>query len=293
MNEFVMKEVTPLTDADCFMVFSRVKKEFTFPIHIHTQYEFNFIENAKGAQRVVGDSVETIDDLELALITGPELEHAWLNHQCTSQEIKEITIQFHANLLNEGLLGRNSFKSIDTLLKNAQRGVTFSRETILKVKPKLESLNEKAKGIEPVLQFLSILYELSVAPDIRILSSYSSNGHVLPVESRRIDKVYRYMEENYATDIRLSDAANLVGMSDVAFCRFIKQRTGKSFVDALNDIRLGHVVRLLISTTKTISEICYECGFNNLSNFNRLFLKKKKCTPTEFRDSYGTNRILI
>jgi AraC-like DNA-binding protein len=289
-----MKEITPLTDADCFMVFSRVKKEFTFPVHIHTEYELNFVENAKGVQRIVGDSVETIGDLDLTLITGAELEHAWVNHQCVSEEIREITFQFHPNLLSESLLSKNAFKSVEKLLKNAKRGVSFSDNIIRKLKPKLELLSGNGQDVRSVLELIYLLYELSLDPDYRILSSSSMSGLTCPIESRRIEKVYAYIEENYSRgDIRLAEAASLTGMTEVAFCRFIKKRTGKSFVDILNDIRLGHAVKLLISTTQNISEICYECGFNNLSNFNRLFLRKKKCTPRTFREHYACNRILI
>ncbi|MDR1879660.1 MAG: AraC family transcriptional regulator [Tannerellaceae bacterium] len=276
------------------MVFSRVKKRFTFPVHIHTEYELNFVENAKGVQRIVGDSVETIGDLDLTLITGAELEHAWVDHQCQSEEIREITFQFHPNLLSESLLSKNAFKSTEKLLRNAQRGVTFSESMIRKVKPRLERLSENSQEISSVLELIHILHDLSLDPDYRILSSSSMNGLTCPIESRRIEKVYAYIEENYSRgDIRLADVAGMTGMTEVAFCRFIKKSTGKSFVDMLNDIRLGHAAGLLISTTRNISEICYECGFNNLSNFNRLFLKKKKCTPKTFRENYAYKRILI
>jgi AraC-like DNA-binding protein len=80
-------------------------------------------------------------------------------------------------------------------------------------------------------------------------------------------------------------------MSDVAFSRFFKMRTGKTFVDTLNEVRLGHASRMLIDTTQSINEIAYRCGFNNMSNFNRIFKKKKKCTPKEFRLEYNANGV--
>ena len=92
MKDTILREVTPLSPRDCFMIFSRVKSQFTFSLHVHAEYELNFIENGKGAKRVVGDSLEDIDDLELTLITRSNLEHGWLNHKCASDEIKEITV---------------------------------------------------------------------------------------------------------------------------------------------------------------------------------------------------------
>ena len=94
MNKNIVREITPLTQNDCFTIFSRVKKEFNFPLHYHDEYELNLILNAKGARRIVGDHIDQIDDLELVLI-GPNLSHAWFTHNCKSGEIKEITIQWH------------------------------------------------------------------------------------------------------------------------------------------------------------------------------------------------------
>ncbi len=99
--------------------------------------------------------------------------------------------------------------------------------------------------------------------------------------------------ENYRKDIHLSDVAAYVNMSEVSFSRFMKKRTGKNYIEYLNDLRLGIASRYLVDTNKTIAEICYDCGFNNLSNFNRLFKKRKGVTPKEFRENYSKMRILI
>lgn len=109
----ILRETTPLSEKDCFMVFSREKTEFDFPVHIHPEYELNFIKNAKGAQRIVGDSMEEIGDLELVLIASSDLEHGWVNpKEGMNSVIKEITIQFHANLMDNQLLQRNQFRTI-------------------------------------------------------------------------------------------------------------------------------------------------------------------------------------
>ena len=112
-------------------------------------------------------------------------------------------------------------------------------------------------------------------------------------ESRRIQKVINYLHENYQKEIRLIDVAKHVNMSEVSFSRFMKKRTGKNYIEYLNDLRLGIASRHLVDTTKTIAEISYECGFNNLSNFNRIFKKRKGVTPKEFRENYSKMRVLI
>lgn len=101
------------------------------------------------------------------------------------------------------------------------------------------------------------------------------------------------MNKNYHSPIQLKEMAKLVNMTEVSFSRFIKKRTGNTFIDSLNNIRLGHACRMLIETTHTIAEISYKTGFNNISNFNKVFKKKKGCTPSEFRLNYQGTRIFI
>lgn len=112
-------------------------------------------------------------------------------------------------------------------------------------------------------------------------------------DSRRVQKVQDYINDHYKEEIRLSKLADLVGMTSVSFSRFFKLRTGKNLSDFIIDIRLGFATRLLVDSTKSVAEICYECGFNNLSNFNRIFKKKKECSPKEFRDNYRKTKIVV
>lgn len=293
MNKTILREVTPLSDKDCFMIFSRVKKEFTFPLHVHAEYELNFIENGQGTKRVVGDSIEIIDNLELTLITGGELVHGWLNHECKSEEIKEITIQFHEDLLANSLLQKTQFKTVKEMLERAQKGITFSQATIQKMKDRIYALASENKGAHSVLTLFGILYDLSISPSIRELSSTSFGFTTENYDSRRVKRAYSYMLENYEQDITLHDVASLIGMSDAAFSRFLKKQTGRNFIDSLNDIRLGHAARMLLDTTHSVLEISMSCGFNNLSNFNRIFKKKKGYTPSEFRANYKQTRFFL
>jgi AraC-like DNA-binding protein len=289
----IFREITPLSAEDCFVIINRTKSEFTYPVHVHPEYELNFIENACGALRVVGDSMEDIDDLELCLIGNENLEHAWMNHHCTSGEIHEITIQFHKDLFLESLLNKRQFHSINIMFENAKKGVVFSKEVIKKVKNRLNSLSTNENGFDSVIELLNILYELSVDENSRILCTSTFTNQDESSDSRRIQKVINYLHANYQKEIRLIDVANYVNMSEVSFSRFMKKRTGKNYIEYLNDLRLGIASRYLIDTTKTIAEISYECGFNNLSNFNRIFKKRKGSTPKEFRENYAKMRVLI
>jgi len=289
----VFREVTPLSEEDCFVIINRVKSEFSYPVHVHPEYELNFIENGKGARRIVGDSIEEITDLELCLIGNETLEHAWMNYHCESNEIHEITIQFHKDLFLGSLLNKKQFNSIAVMLENAKKGISFSREAIVLVKDRLDFLNKNHSGFYSVMDLLTILYELSLDRNSRILCSSTFNKQDDSSESRRIQKVINFLNNNYQKEIRLIDVANHVNMSEVSFSRFMKRRTGKNYIEYLNDLRLGIASRYLVDSSKTISEISYDCGFNNLSNFNRIFKKRKGYTPKEFRENYSKMRILI
>src|SRR5690349_9709043 len=111
MSEKLIREITPLTSGDCFTVHSRIKSAFDFPLHYHEEFELNFIQNASGARRVIGDHFEEIDDIEMVLV-GPNLQHGWFTHKCRSQEIKEVTIQFHRDLFDDKFLQRNQMSFI-------------------------------------------------------------------------------------------------------------------------------------------------------------------------------------
>jgi AraC-like DNA-binding protein len=292
MSTTIMREITPLTQNDCFTIFSRVKREFSFPLHYHEEMELNLILNAKGARRIVGDHIDSIDDFELVLV-GPNVYHAWFTHQCMSEEIREVTIQWHKDLFEDKLLRRNQLSFIRNMMERSQKGILFSRETIKAVVPRLLSLNQK-NGFDSVLELLSILHDLSTSRNMRTLADGSFTNQHFTYNSRRIEKAFEYMNTNYDKSITLGEVAKLVSMTDVSFSRFIKKRTGNTFVDSLNEIRLGHASRMLIDTTHSIAEISYHCGFNNISNFNRIFKKKKTCTPKEFRENFNSGtRVFI
>ncbi len=287
----IYREITPLTQNDCFTIFSRVKEEFTFPLHYHDEFELNFILNAAGTKRIVGDHTEVIDEMDLVLV-GSNLPHGWFTHQCESKEIFEITLQFHPDLFDEKFLKRNQLSFIRNLLEKASRGISFSKETTQAFRPRLEQLTKRT-GFDSVLELISILHDLSTSRNMRTLSNSSFTSEQFTYYSRRIEKVFEYMQSYYDKEISLADVARVVNMPEVSFSRFIKKRTGKTFIESLNEIRLGHASRMLIDTTETISEISYKCGFNNLSYFNRIFRRKNGCTPKEFRQNYSGSRVFI
>lgn len=288
----VLTEITQLSELDCFHIVDRHKTEFTYPLHRHREFELNFVEHGAGVKRIVGDSMETIGEYDLALIGAENLEHVWEDGTCQSRDIREITIQFAPDFLSESLLAKNQFDSIRKMLKEADHGIAFSLESIMRVYPYLDGLASEADHFVQFLKFLWILNELSRC-QYKILASSSFAHSTRNQESRRVTKVKQYINDHYSEQLRLDDLASMVGMSPSAFSRFFKMRTGKSLSDYLLDIRLGYAARMLVDSTKNISEICYESGFNNLSNFNRIFKSKRNITPRDFRALYKKTKVFV
>lgn len=289
----IIHEITPLMGKDVLYIADRHKKEFTYPIHNHSVYELNFVENAKGVRRIVGDSQEVIGDYDLCLITSPDLEHVWEQNECHSGDIREITVQFDFSMSDETLFGRNPYASITRMMQEAKKGLSFPLQAIMKVYGMLDTLSSVKDGFYAVQQFLTILYELSRCDNARTLASSSYAKVTVEDDSRRILKVKNFISKNYMDELRLPELASLAGMSSSAFSRFFKLHTGRNISEYIIDLRLGYAARMLVDTAESISEIGFDCGFNNLSNFNRIFKKKKGCSPSEFRESYHKTRIIV
>ena len=289
----IIHEITPLMGKDVLYIADRRKKEFTYPIHNHEAFELNFVEHAAGVRRIVGDSSEVIGEYDLVLITSPDLEHVWEQHECKSEEIREITVQFDFPMGEDSFLDKTPFLPMQKMLNEARKGLCFPVSAIMRVYDKLDTLSSIKEGFYAVMQFLTILYELSKCSGARSLASSSFAKIAVEDDSRRILKVKNFISKNFMDEIRLAQLADIAGMSPSAFSRFFKLHTGRNLTDYIIDMRLGAASRMLVDTSRSISEICFCCGFNNLSNFNRIFKKKKGCSPSEFRENYHKTRIIV
>ncbi|REE82099.1 AraC-like DNA-binding protein [Lutibacter oceani] len=280
MSRIINREITQLEPENGFLVINRLKKKFDFPIHFHPEYELNFIQNGKGVRRVVGNSIEELDEIELVLV-GPYVVHGWETHNCKSDSIYEMTIQFNNNIFDYKLLSLRMFKSIRDMLERSKHGILFSKKTSLEIMPRIKEFS-KIETIEEFIKLLEILQELANSKEQRLLSTTLSNKNEYE-QSRRIKIVYEFVQENYNRKITLPEISEIVNMTPVSFNRFIKKRTGKTFIDYVNHTRLSNATKLLIETDLNIGEIGFKSGFNNIANFNRIFKKIKNCTPNEYR----------
>lgn len=278
-----LTEITPLSESDCFYIVDRTKKALTFPLHHHMEFEINYLHGASGAHRVVGDKMEVIEDEDLVLIGGENVDHVWEQGECKSSQIREITIQFSRDLLSSNLLSRNQFAPVRKLLDRGAFGLAFTRDDIDRVRDLLNKLPHIQDKFEQFLGFLDLLYRLGLSDGARELSSGPYAVAEASSESRRVLKVKRYIRDHYSEPLPLSELAAMVGMTPSSFSRFFRKRAGRTLSEYITDVRLGHAARMLVDTTHNIAEICYMCGYNNISNFNRHFKARRGLTPKEFR----------
>lgn len=276
----IQREVTPITKEDLFIILNHPNAKFDYPVHCHPEYEINLVMDTEGT-RVVGDSEEKFSNFDLVMI-GPNIGHVWKSELETNHV---ITIQFSGDLLSFPILDKRLFLPIKQLLQDSVHGLSFTGPDAVRIKDEIIELT-KMQGFQTAVNFLNILNLLATASRKRLVSNnYDPESIVRSSKSRRIAKVCKYIDENISNEIRLKDVASMVNMSESAFSHFFKKRTNLSFISYVNNQRIAKACNLLAFTTLSASEICWECGFNNKSNFIRTFSKKKNMTPIEYRKS--------
>ena len=279
-------EITRLEPLDIFYVGDRHKTYFEYPAHCHEVYELNFVENAAGVERTIGDSRETIGNLDLVLITGSKLVHVWEQGTCPEQDIHEITIHIDPDTFNGTLMDKRAFASIRRMLERAQRGLAFPEPAIQILREDIINLAQSNDSFASVIRLFNLLYRLSLVENARELSSSSFVNAREENEDERVRQVKEYIAQNYTRDIALQELADIACMAPESFSRFFRNKTGRTPNRYIIDYRLGIAARMLLTTQLAVSEIGFSCGFNTLSHFNRLFRESKGCTPSEFREHF-------
>lgn len=278
-------EKIPLLGNSTFLIREHTVKWFDYPPHYHPEYELIYISQGQGL-RYVGNNVSEFHDGDLVLI-GPMTPHYRQNKHLgpVLSKARQILIQFHPDFLGKEFEERNEAKDINHLLRKSVHGIYFFGADAKKAGDYMEIMLKARNNFDGLIIFLTIINILSETKSFELLSHGSIVEYVKKDDDNRIDQVYDFITRNYKEEISLSDLSQKFGMKESAMSHFIKKRTGKNFSDILIDLRLDQACKLLVETELPVSRICFDCGFNNLSNFNRIFKKEKMITPFNFRST--------
>lgn len=281
--KLVLKDTVRSADS-CFVV-----KEQTVPCldqswHFHSEFELILITRSSGI-RFVGDSVSRFLPGDLVLV-GPNLPHLWRNNpsyyaEDSEKSVSTFVIKFHPDFLGAEFFSLTEFATIQALLKKAIFGIHFGIETSKKFKKQILLL-VNLNGADRVIQLLYMLNELSKCKDY-ILLSQSDMRQSVKDKKNRWTTVIKYMSDNYANDITLSEMADIACMTTNSFCRFFKNMTNKSFTNFLNEIRINNATRLLLQNELNISDVSYKVGYKSITNFHRQFKNIMSITPSEYK----------
>ncbi|ARK10608.1 AraC family transcriptional regulator [Fibrivirga algicola] len=253
--------------------------------HYHPEYELTYILESNG-KRFVGDHVTNFDVGDLVLI-GPNLPHFWRNDDDRYDELpaEAIVVQFPAALDENLLAVLPESGAIRQLLHRSRYGLCFSPTTVNRLAPRLIQLPH-LQGMAQVLELLSILNELSADREAILLASDSYQLTASEAETERMKRVLEFVLKHFRKEIRIEQIASVAGMAPAAFCRYFRKRTGKSFVEYLNELRISHARKLLTQADLSVSQVGFECGFNNISHFHRQFKQQTGTTPMRYQAIY-------
>ncbi len=262
----------------------REMPQFTYPWHFHPEFEILYVIDGTGT-RFVADSIEDFQSGDLTLI-GSTLPHFWRSDKkyFNSEEqlkVRYIVIQFPNDYLNYEIKNYPEYHLIGGLFERSERGIHFSADFSRHIAKKIIRL-AKSIGFERIILLQELLQEMAKARDCRLLAGelYQTDSHNF--SNFRLTKVIQFLNTSYQNKIELEKVADIANLHPAAFCRFFREKTGKSLSEYVNDMRISYACRLLIERKLSISQISFESGFNNLSNFNRTFKKHTGYTPTNY-----------
>lgn len=277
-------EKLPATDRSSFKLYNFKFPYFPAPWHFHPEYELVLVVKSHG-QRIIGNAIGDFADGDLVFI-GANVPHIYRNDAVFYQNdpalhAESVIVHFLEDFLGEDFIGIPEMEPVRQLFQRAAQGLEILGPTKEYVTGRLMVLAEQ-QGMHRLLTLLDILRTLSESPHLKPVSGEIIEGSN-PVESEKLSIVFDFIATNYHRKIVLSEIADLLNMSIPSVCRFIKRRTHKTLINLINELRVNRACHLLSDTNRTILEICYECGFQNLSNFNRQFRLFRKVNPQTFR----------
>lgn len=258
---------------------------FKAPFHFHPELELAYVIESYG-KRIIGDCIEPFSEGDMVFI-GSNLPHVWLNDEIFFKEhsnlkASAIVLYFNKNIFSQGFYDMKEAFKINEFFQNAEKGIRITGNTKEVVGKKLKMLLQK-KDFEKIIGLFEILDILSQSKDISFITSDGYNPKLKHSETDRLAEVYKYVQANFMENISLTTIAGIASLTEQSFCRLFKKRTGKHFIEYLNEVRIAGACKYLLDTDWSISEIAYNCGYKTVSNFNKLFKTITGSSPKIYR----------
>lgn len=253
---------------------------FPFKWHLHPEHELTLIVEGRG-KRFVGDDVADFQASEVVLL-GSNLPHTWHSKPAAGRPSRSVVIQFRDDCFGAGFFSLPEMGSIQRLLMRAAVGLRFTGIARRRAADAMMHMVE----MDPARRMTTLLTTLDDLSRARGVMRLASRAQAVPPrrhDQSRIDRVLRHVNERYTQEIDQAQMAAMLHLSPSAFSRFFRRVTGRTFVDFVHHLRVNHAARLLVDTDRPITDICFDSGFGNLSNFNRRFRKRQGCSPREYR----------
>lgn len=247
--------------------------------HFHPEIELVYVNKGKG-KRHIGNHLSYFNNSQLLLI-GSNLPHNGFTDRLTISGTETI-VQFREEFLGQHFFNVPEMEAISNLFDRAKSGILFGVKTKQKFGKRIEKLSEK-EGFKKILLLLEILHGLAKSEDYVILNADGYAFETEPQDSAKIDIIFNHINDNFKEHISLDEIADKVSMTVPAFCRYFKKVTGKTFTKLVNEYRVVHATKLLSESQMSITDICYECGFNNFSHFNKLFKEFTAKSASKYR----------
>ncbi len=283
MPEFPLINQPAYSQEESFSIMVRKCSDLVFPYHIHPDFQLNYVVEGKG-MRVVGDHSEEYQSGDLVLI-GPNLPHYWTYDEDFRKETgngRVIVIHFNRNFAGTDFIRLPEAKPIHEMFEKSYRGLCFTGEPKLKVCQMLMNI-ETAPSLMRLVLLISVFAELAFSSDFYFLAGPAYDDKKISEQEMRIKRVINFISMHYNdNDLSLEKLANMASMSPTSFSKYFKKQTGQNYIEVLTGLRLSEVCKLLGNTDLSIAQVASRCGYNNLSNFNKLFKKQYKCTPKQF-----------
>lgn len=284
MKPLHIKENTPSDSS--FMLKHKEFKHFPVSWHYHSELELVLKVESSG-EMIVGNYVGNFHNGNLFLL-GENLPHFWKNDEAYYQanDLKAVSVvaHFEKNFLGDVFFKVPEMQSIDAMFKRAKRGIFFGQEITQYVKPKIEDMLHSS-GFNRILALLEIFNVLALSGDYTLLATEGFTHDISLQQSEPLKKVYEYVMTNFKDEISQTEVASKVGMNISAFSRFFHKSTKKTFTQFVNEVRLSYACRLILEDELNISQIAYESGYRNLSNFNTQFKSVFNKNPTDYKAS--------